>query len=64
MVVAKQTTKPFAAFDLALHEADFLPWIYQLIVQSLMISLSMIMFQELADSGGNRRAKGTHPPKR
>jgi hypothetical protein len=44
IVVAKQAAKPFAAFDLALHEADFLPWIDQLIVQLLVISLSMIMY--------------------
>ena len=50
IIVSKQAAKPFAAFDVALHEADFLARIDQSIAQSLMVSFSVIMFQELSDS--------------
>ena len=51
MVIPQQAANPFAALDLALCPANFLTWINQLIAQSLMVSLGVIMFQELADSG-------------
>ena len=50
MVVAKQAAKPFATFDVVLREADFLARINQAIAQSLIISFSLIIFQELADN--------------
>jgi len=50
VIVSQEAANPLAALDLALRLAEFLTWINQLIAQSLMVSLSVIMFQELADS--------------
>ncbi len=51
VIVSQETAEPLAALDLALRLADFVTWINQSISQSLMVPLSVIMFQELADSG-------------
>ena len=64
IIVSKQAAKPFAAFDVALHEADFLTWINQLIAQSLMVPLSVIVFQELADSRAKRRLAEEDEPRK
>ena len=64
IVVSKQAAEPLATFDLALRLADFLTWINQLIAQSLMVSFSMIMFQELADSRAKRRLAEEDEPRK
>ena len=51
VIVSQEAAEPRAALDLAPRLADFLTWINQLIAQSLMVPLSVIVFQELADSG-------------
>ena len=51
MVVAKQTTESLAALDLTILTSNFIIRFDDLVVEALVIPLSMIMFQKLADSG-------------
>ncbi len=51
MVVAKQTTESLVALDFTILPANFITRCDDLVVEALMVSLSVIMFQELADSG-------------
>ena len=51
MVIAKQTTESLVALDLTILPANFIARCDDLVVEALMVSLAVIMFQELADSG-------------
>ena len=51
MVVPQQTAEPLVALDLTILPANFITRRDDLVVESLVISLSVIMFQELADGG-------------
>jgi hypothetical protein len=64
VIVSQEAAESLATFDLALRLADFLTWINQLIAQSLMVPLSVIMFQELADSRAKRRLAEEDKPRK
>ena len=64
VIVSQEAAESLATFDLALRLADFLTWINQLIAQSLMVPLSVIMFQELADSPAQRRLAEEDEPRK
>ena len=64
VIVSQEAAESLATFDLALRLADFLTWINQLIAQSLMVPLSVIMFQELADSRAKRRLAEEDEPRK
>ena len=51
MVVPQQTAESLVALDLTILPANFITRRDDLVVESLVISLSVIMFQELADGG-------------
>ncbi len=63
VIVSQEAAESLATFDLALRLADFLTWINQLIAQSLMVPLSVIMFQELAGSRAKRRLAEEDEPR-
>ena len=50
IVIVQQTAEPLAAFHLPDDLPDFLSWIDDLVVEPLVISLGVIMVQELVDS--------------
>ena len=64
VIVSQETAESLATFDPALRLADFLTWINQLIAQSLIVTLSVIMFQELADSRAKRRLAEEDEPRK
>ena len=64
VIVSQEAAESLATSDLALRLADFLTWINPLIAQSLMVPLSVIMFQELADSRAKRRLAEEDKPRK
>ncbi len=50
MVVLEHATKPFSALDLTSDGTDSFLWIDEMVAQTLMVSLAMIMLNEVSNS--------------
>jgi hypothetical protein len=50
VVVLEHCTKPFSALDLTSDGTDSFLWIDELVAQALMVSLAMIMLNEVGNS--------------
>ena len=50
MVVLQHATKPVAALDLTSDGTDSFLWIDELVAEALMVSLAMIMLNEVGNS--------------
>ena len=50
MVGLQHSTKPFTALDSASDRTDDFLWVDELVAQTLMVSLGMIMLNEIGNS--------------
>ena len=50
VVVLQHATEPFSALDLTSDGTDSFLWIDELVAQTLMVSLAMIMLNEVGNS--------------
>jgi hypothetical protein len=50
VVVLQRSTKPFTAFNSASDGTDSFLWVDEMVAQTLMVSLGMIMLNEIGNS--------------